>query len=255
MVQSHPVAARGLSAAADKPVVANLKDCDDFFTKSKLSGNTFTMAKARTRRDIPPFPAQDRPAPKDPAAPGDQPVGQQIRELRRARGLTLSELAAAAGRSIGNLSEMERGLSPITIESLDAISRALGVTVNWFFSGAAIAPPEERDVVVRRAARRELNLGQAGTREELLSPSLSGRLEMILTTFAPGAGAGEPGRTRKGEEGGLVLSGRLELHDGGRTWLLEEGDSFQLRGDGAHWVRNPGARDAVVVWAITPANY
>ncbi|MEH6476512.1 MAG: helix-turn-helix transcriptional regulator, partial [Sneathiella sp.] len=98
------------------------------------------------------------------------PVGQQIRELRRARGLTLTQMKNLTGRSTGNLSEMERGVSPINIDALDAIARSLDVSINWFFSGTAIAAPEEREVIVRRSARREINLSQAGTREELLSP-------------------------------------------------------------------------------------
>lgn len=183
------------------------------------------------------------------------PVGLQIRELRRARGLTLTDLKNLTGRSVGNLSEMERGVSPITIETLDGVARALDVSINWFFSGTAVAAPEERDVVVRKSARREINLSQAGTREELLSPNLKGQLELILTTFAPGAGTGEAGRARKGEEGGMVLSGTLELILNGKTYVIEEGDSFQMHGAGKHWCHNPGDVDAVVVWAISPASY
>lgn len=183
------------------------------------------------------------------------PVGQQIRELRRARGFTLSDLKERTGRSVGNLSEMERGVSPINIDTLDAIARALDVSINWFFSGVDEERIGERDYVVRAAARRELNLSQAGTREELLSAHLTGQLEMILTTFSPGAGTGEHGRDRKGEEGGYVLAGTLELTVDGKTFVLEEGDSFQLPGTGRHWCHNPGSRDTVVVWAISPATY
>lgn len=175
------------------------------------------------------------------------PVGLQIRELRRARGLTLTDMKEITGRSVGNLSEMERGVSPITIEALDIIARALDVSINWFFSGTAVAAAAERDVIVRRSARREINLSQAGTREELLSPNLKGQLELILTTFSPGAGTGEAGRARKGEEGGLVLSGKLELSVNGNTHVLEQGDSFQMRGVGKHWCHNPGDVDTVVV--------
>lgn len=183
------------------------------------------------------------------------PVGKQIRELRRARGLTLTDMKHLTGRSVGNLSEMERGVSPITIEALDAISRSLDVSMNWFFTGTAVASVSEREVVVRKSARREINLSQAGTREELLSPHLKGQLELILTTFSPGAGTGEAGRERKGEEGGMVLSGVLELSVDGRKYALEEGDSFQLSGTGKHWCLNPGEKDTVVVWAISPATY
>lgn len=224
-------------------------------TKDRGRSPDADPAPKSRRRPAQPEAASAAASAAEPIPDARAPIGEQIRELRRARGLKLADLAAATGRSIGNLSEMERGKSPITIQSLDGIARALDVSLNWFFTGAAVAPAEERDVVVRRNARRELNLSQAGSREELLSPHLTGQLEMILTTFAPGAGTGDAPRRRRGEEGGMVLSGRLELHADGRIHLLEEGDSFQLPGEGEHWCRNPGDRDAVVMWVITPASY
>ncbi|WP_157960050.1 helix-turn-helix domain-containing protein [Albibacillus kandeliae] len=184
-----------------------------------------------------------------------EPVGRQIRELRRSRGLTLTELANAIGRSVGHLSELERGVSPITLDTLDKIARRLDVSISWFFSAPSPEDSPEADFVVRRGNRREINLSQSGVREELLSPHLTGGLEMVLTTFAPGAGTGEEGRERKGEEGGIVMSGQLELRIDGQTILLEAGDSFQLPGKGRHWCHNPGTVDAIIAWSFSNANY
>lgn len=184
-----------------------------------------------------------------------KPVGRQIRELRRSRGLTLTELASAIGRSVGNLSELERGVSPIKLDTLDKIARELDVSISWFFSAPATEGTAEGDFVVRRANRREINLSQSGVREQLLSPHLAGNLEMVLTTFAPGAGTGEEGRVRKGEEGGFVISGQLELTVEGQTLLLEAGDSFQMNATGRHWCRNPGDTDAVIVWSFSAAHF
>lgn len=184
-----------------------------------------------------------------------EPVGQQIRELRRSRGLTLTDLATAIGRSVGHLSELERGVSPITLDTLDKIARTLDVSISWFFSTPKPEDSPESNFVVRATRRREINLSKAGVREELLSPHLTGGLEMVLTTFSPGAGTGEEGRTRKGEEGGFVVSGTLELKVDGQTILLEAGDSFQMTGTGKHWCRNPGKVDAVIVWSFSSANF
>ena len=184
-----------------------------------------------------------------------EPVGQQIRELRRSRGLTLTDLATAIGRSVGHLSELERGVSPITLDTLDKIARTLDVSISWFFSAPTPEDSPESDYVVRAARRREINLSQSGVREELLSPHLTGGLEMVLTTFSPGAGTGEEGRTRKGEEGGFVVSGQLELIVDDQTMLLEAGDSFQMTGTGKHWCRNPGSVDAVIVWSFSSASF
>ncbi|MGR3565603.1 MAG: helix-turn-helix domain-containing protein [Heliomarina sp.] len=184
-----------------------------------------------------------------------EPVGRQIRELRRARGLTLSDMAKAIGRSVGHLSELERGVSPITLDTLDKIARRLDVSISWFFSHAEQEDSAESAYVVRRGARREINLSQAGVREELLSPHLNGSLEMVLTTFAPEAGTGPEGRARKGDEGGYIVSGQLELTIDGQTLSLSAGDSFQLNGTGSHSCRNPGPGDAVIVWSFAQANY
>mgnify|MGYP003640800365 FL=1 len=177
-------------------------------------------------------------------------VGHQIRELRRARGQTLTELATSIGRSVGHLSELERGITPITIETLSQIAEALDVSISWFFSAPSSEDLPESRYVIRRGKRREINLSQAGLREELLSPNLTGSIQMVLTTFAPGAGTGEEGRERKGDEGGFVVSGQLELVVDGLTIQLEPGDSFQLAGQGHHRCHNPGAVDAVIVWCF-----
>ena len=55
-------------------------------------------------------------------------IGEEIRGLRRAQGLTLKQLAAEAGISVGYLSEIERNLSRVPIGVLKSICDAL-----WFW--------------------------------------------------------------------------------------------------------------------------
>ncbi|MDA1070421.1 MAG: helix-turn-helix domain-containing protein [Proteobacteria bacterium] len=192
---------------------------------------------------------------KTPRQNPSAPVGRQIRELRRSRGITLSELAEDIGRSVGHLSELERGISPITLDTLDKIAVRLDVSISWFFSAGTLEETPESGIVVRSDRRRELNLSRAGVREELLSPHLTGGLEMILTTFAPGAETGAEGRQRKGEEGGYLMSGELELRIDGQEIHLQAGDSFQLHADGRHWCRNPGEVETQVVWVFGNAHF
>ncbi|HLW92695.1 MAG TPA: helix-turn-helix transcriptional regulator, partial [Roseiarcus sp.] len=88
----------------------------------------------------------------------DQPrlIGREIRSLRKARGVTLATLAEASGLSIGYLSLLERDRATPSIKALHAVSRALGVTISWFFEANDV-PETERDLVVRRARRRRLD--------------------------------------------------------------------------------------------------
>lgn len=188
-----------------------------------------------------------------PAPDAVRKLGREIRGLRKARGFTLAVLAGKTGLSVGYLSLLERDRSTPSINALHAISRALGVTISWFFDAGEI-PPGERDFVVRRPRRRRLDFS-AGIVDELLSPSLEGALELLASRFRPGASSGEAPYTHDGEEAGVVIRGKLELWVDGKVFLLEAGDSFGFPSTRKHRYRNPGTEETEVIWAITPPSY
>jgi len=183
-------------------------------------------------------------------------TGAQIRELRKARSLVLKDLAARCGCSVGYLSQVERGLSEISLSSLDRIARALQVPLAWFFQtdSAAFATTPQSGYLVRRDQRRLLSYTGSGVREEMLSPNLRGEGLMILTHTEPGADGGEA-LQRPVEESGLVLKGQLNLRIGDEWLHLQCGDSFQIPRGLSHEFNNPGPEVNEVVWFITPANY
>ena len=82
--------------------------------------------------------------------------------------------------------------------------------MGWFFDRGEEGPAEELPFIVRAGRRRKLNFG-LGVTDYLLSPSLSGELELLYTTLAPGAKGGEPPLSYRGEQAGLVLAGSFEL--------------------------------------------
>lgn len=182
-------------------------------------------------------------------------LGHQIRDLRRAKGVTISDLAARIDRSVGWLSQIERGLSEVTISALHQIAEALEVTVSWFFASGTPGSEDEIGLVVRRGQRRTLDFQGSGVREEMLSPSLNGTLLLVETTFAPGASTGDRDRERRGEEAGVVLAGTLELSVEGRRLRLEAGDSFAFTRRGPHRCHNPGKVPTVVLWVLSPPSY
>ncbi len=180
-------------------------------------------------------------------------IGGQIRELRKIKGFTLQHVANEAGISVGYLSQIERERSKLPIGVLKRISDVLGVHMNWFFQIRAGGPPEERDIVVRKQHRRTLTFTGLGIVEELLSPNLSGPLEMLLSTIEPGSDSGD--YSHDGVEAGLVLSGTLDLWVAGKFFRLEEGDSFSFKSTNVHRCANPSDVPTKVVWIITPPHY
>jgi transcriptional regulator with XRE-family HTH domain len=114
-------------------------------------------------------------------------IGRQTRDLRKAKGFTLIQLAQKLGKSVGYISQVERGVSSLPIPVLQSISEAPSVQIMWFFHQQGEQNIEDLDYVVRANNRRKLDLSGTGISEERLSPSLGRDLLMILTTFPPGA--------------------------------------------------------------------
>ncbi|MEQ8836013.1 helix-turn-helix domain-containing protein [Haliea sp.] len=185
----------------------------------------------------------------------DGSLGFDIRDLRKARGMTLSELSKISELSQGYLSQVERGISVPSIKALHSISRALGVTISWFFQNQVTGEDQAmRAWVVRSGNRRKLTFN-TGIVDELLSPNLSRQIEMLKCTFPPGTSSGDVPYTHQGEEAGIILTGKLNLWIEGTHIVLEEGDSFAFASSKPHRYANLEDVETVVIWTITPPSY
>ena len=181
-------------------------------------------------------------------------LGSGIRELRKARNQTLQNLADASGLSVGYISLIERNLATPSIKALHDIAQVLGVNISWFFPESNLGTEGERSYIVREENRRTLNLG-LGICDQLLCPTLSGELELLCSTFEPGASSGEEPYTHLGEEAGVVISGELDLWIDNEKFHIGKGDSFNFPSTTPHRYRNSGYTEAIVIWAITPPTY
>jgi len=186
------------------------------------------------------------------ALPASQTLGADLRALRKARGLTLHELAETLNRSVGWMSQVERDLSDPSITDLRHIAKALGVSVSMLFRHAA-APAHEAGYIVRKSARRPIGSSVAGLVEELLSPDLTDDFEMVHSTFQPHSRIKDH-VTRPTQEVGYVVSGNLEIEIKGTKHHLNPGDSFRVRGEPFRWA-NPHSDPAVAIWVIAPPVY
>lgn len=179
-------------------------------------------------------------------------LGVDLRALRKARGLTLADLAQLLGRSVGWLSQVERDLSAPSVTDLRHMAKILDVSVSMLFSYDA-APAAEAGYVVRHGARRPIGSNKSGLVEELLSPDLTDDFEMVHSTFEPHSQIGET-VSRPTQEVGFLISGKLDLEIGDQTFTIHPGDSFRIRGEAFRWI-NPYDKAAVAIWVIAPPVY
>ena len=179
-------------------------------------------------------------------------LGRDLRALRKSRNITLSELALILGRSVGFISQIERGLSTPTINDLRSLAKALDVPVSWFFMFED-GEDDEREYIVRAGSRRALGTVEHGIVEELLSPDLGGSFEMFRTVLEPGSERSEL-IYRKTEEAGYIVSGLFDLWIEGQLFHLKPGDSFRFDNKSQRW-RNPGTEKTVIIWVVSPPVY
>ena len=179
-------------------------------------------------------------------------LGNDVRGLRKSRGLTLNELALRIGRSVGFISQVERGLSSPSIDDLRSISAALDVPTSWFFANES-QNEDELGYIVRADSRRILGTAESGIVEELLSPDLGGSFELFRSVFQPGAEMMDS-ILRPTEEAGYVVSGSLQFCIDEKWFDLNSGDSFRFENKPYRW-KNPGNEPAVVIWVVSPPVY
>lgn len=142
-------------------------------------------------------------------------IGPRLRAARRARGLTLDDVAASAGMSASTLSRLESGKRQATLELLLPLTRRLGLRLD------DLVPSERADPRVRRAVTRRDGLVIAPlTLED--SP-----VQTFKIVFPPADEAPEP-RIHEGYEWVFVLSGRLRLALEDNEHVLERGEAAEL---------------------------
>ena len=185
-------------------------------------------------------------------APQTATLGADIRALRKARGLTLTDIAGMLDRSVGWLSQVERDLSEPSISDLRQIANCLGVPMSMLFAHSG-APAEEHGYIVRAGSRRPMGSGEEGLIEELLSPDLTDDFEMVHSTFQPRSTMQKPAN-RPTQEVGYMISGHLDLVIDGRAFTVGPGDSFRIKHAPYQW-SNPYDEPAVAVWVIAPPVY
>lgn len=184
--------------------------------------------------------------------PNEPDLGSTIRRLREDRNLSLKEVALRSDLTPSFLSQVERNITSPSVASLRKVALAFGVPLTALFQGPLM--PENH--VVRRKDRRQLIHPRRQWRDYLLTPNLTGKLQVILSVIEPGGGSGDEAYAHDSdEECVIILRGQLEFWVGPDWYLLEEGDSIVFESRIPHRNSNPGPDQAEVLWITTPPSY
>lgn len=187
------------------------------------------------------------------AVAGSDGLGEHLKALRAARGMTLDRLAAATGLTKSYLSKIQNSRKLPPIATLSRIAQALGTGIGSFFGD--ILEAREGASVVRKAERLPVVRGGTAFGYDYVSLAhkrLSKRMEPFVFTF-PSKIDTHVFFDHGGEEFVFILSGKVVFQVGDERWTLEEGDSIYFDAAIPHRGWSVGRDDARALVVVNAA--
>ncbi|HEY1898666.1 MAG TPA: cupin domain-containing protein [Steroidobacteraceae bacterium] len=175
-------------------------------------------------------------------------VGAKLRSVRVAFGLSQRALARRAGVTNGLISLIEQNRVSPSVSSLKKVLDGVPMSLAEFFTLDEASAPQMYFGV------EELEeVGTEQVSQRLVAAQRSGRqLSILHERYAQGAATGDDMLAHRGEEGGLVVRGRIELTIGGSSRVLGPGDAYYFASQLPHRFRNVGREVCEIVSCVTP---
>ena len=180
---------------------------------------------------------QDPHAVREPRANNlEMAIGHEVRTYRKKLGITVADLAAATGMSVGMLSKIENGNIAPSLTALQALSKALGMPITAFFKG--FEEPKSASFV---KAGEGVNLERRGTRAGH-HYSLLGHIEnntsgVVVEPYLITLNAESdvfPTFQHEGMEFLYMLEGEVVYRHGDSLYRMRMGDSLFFDADAPH---------------------
>src|SRR6202051_3252158 len=152
-------------------------------------------------------------------------VGTHLKAVRQMYGLAQRELAKRAGVTNGLISLIEQNRVSPSVSSLKKVLDGIPMALADFFTldlggqPQGFFPREELSDI--RTASVALRLGGSRPAKRTMS--------ILHERYAPNADTGEEMLTHAGEEGGVIVKGKIELTVGGDSRVLAGGEASYLK--------------------------
>jgi transcriptional regulator with XRE-family HTH domain len=157
-------------------------------------------------------------------------LGARLQALRRARGLSRSQVAAEVGVSTSFLGMVERGDTDPSLARFTRLTGFLGVSVaDLLEDDPPPAPPQVQPISVAPAVDRGEGIDYRVIHRE--------HPQLVAVTLAPGAEFADL-RSHRGEDIWIVVEGRATFLYGAGRYTAEAGNIVSFPGIVAHGVAN-----------------
>jgi len=190
---------------------------------------------------------------------GDFDVGGRIREIRHQFNISQRQLAENAGVPHGKDSLEGSYRSSPSVAFLRNIIGGFGMTMSEFFELDA-SPPSQ--VLFKPADLRDLTSslyqGNAAAQQKTTPPQVGDTkahgLQILQERNEADADTGDAMIEHEANEGGIVISGEIEITVGNVTSVLNAGDAYLFNSPEPRRFRTVSAQDTEIISACTPPN-
>jgi transcriptional regulator with XRE-family HTH domain len=178
-------------------------------------------------------------------------VGAHLKAVRQMYGLSQRELAKRAGVTNGLISLIEQNRVSPSVSSLKKVLDGIPMALADFFTLDLGGKPQ-----VFFPREEMANMGTANVELRLVGGRLVKRgMSILHERYAPNADTGEEMLTHAGEQGGVIVKGKIELTVGGESRVLGAGDAYYFKSSMPHRFRNVGREECEIVSATTPPTF
>lgn len=178
-------------------------------------------------------------------------VGLRLRAVREAAGTSQRALAKLTGVPNSTISLIEAGKMNPSVGALRRILNGIPISLSDFFS---FEPSLDRTVFFAAEDMKEIGKGALSLKQ--VGHGFFGRAMTILyETYDIGADTGRVMYVHEGEEGGFVISGRIEITVGDDRRILGPGDGYYFESKNPHRFRQVGPTPCIIVSACTPPTF
>jgi transcriptional regulator with XRE-family HTH domain len=178
-------------------------------------------------------------------------VGARLKKVREMHHFSQRQLAKRCGVSNAMICLIEKGKTRPSLGLLKNILEAFPISVADFFSLELAQPARP---FYRSAELTEIGSGLVSYRQ-VGTGAPETKLQMLLERYAPGADTGRTLIRHDAEEGGVIISGHLEVTVGDALQVLGPGDAYLFNSRIPHRFRNTGKEPCVLVSACTPPSF
>ena len=178
-------------------------------------------------------------------------IGKRVQELRKVKGMSLTELAEKSGVQIASLSRIENMKMTGTLESHMNIARALGVDVTQLYT--AIIKEEDKAQVQTPKSLSDVFVHSEKSSYEILTSNVLGKRMMPILLKIEAGGQTNTEQNQPGSEKFVfVLEGKIEIQVGEKAYSLSKHNTLYFNAALEHKFVNAGKATARVICVGTP---